>query len=255
MFPVSCLDASPFLRNSVERTLPLLNFPPPGCTGLGSWSRAGNTALSPEGEFLGIFLAFISIWKERWGRERMNVGILLGSLSWDSLFDEELNCCNWLMAPKGSRILVGMLLQAAMVVLSVVCSCVSTNRERERMSISVPIKPSFEMKEAFNMWIFTPFFYQECRTTFNNCLTTTVNRKDLCGSDWVLHVSVWAAQNVQWMGEKMLWVCQCSFTASFLHSPVPSWPRAVALGVKISWWSLISVTPFRVEEHKLPILP
>lgn len=131
MFPVSCLDASPFLGNSVERTLPLLNFPPPGCTGLGSWSRAGNTALSPEGEFLGIFLAFISIWKERWGRERMNVGILLGSLSWDSLFDEELNCCNWLMAPKGSRILVGMLLQAAMVVLSVVCSCVSTNRERE----------------------------------------------------------------------------------------------------------------------------
>lgn len=59
------------------------------------------------------------------------MGILLGSLSWDSLFGEQLNCCNWLMAPKGSRILVGMLPQAAVVVLSVVCSCVSMNTERE----------------------------------------------------------------------------------------------------------------------------
>lgn len=38
-----------------------------------------------------------------------------------------------------------------MVVLSMVCSCVSMNIQRDRRSISVPIKPSFEIKEAFNM--------------------------------------------------------------------------------------------------------
>lgn len=41
----------------------------------------------------------------------------------------------------------------------------------------------------------------------------------------------------------------------FLHGPVPCWPWAVVVGMEISWWSLVSVSPFRAEEHKVSILP
>lgn len=36
--------------------------------------------------------------------------------------------------------------------------------------------------------------YQECRITFNNCLTTALNRKKICGNGLMLHSSVWATE-------------------------------------------------------------
>ena len=70
---------------------------------------------------------------------QLNVGVLLGSASQGGLAGKELNCSNWLVAPRGTRILAGMLPQAAMAVSSVVSSCASMNTHSDTWGLS-PLK-------------------------------------------------------------------------------------------------------------------
>lgn len=69
--------------------------------------------------------------------KRLNVGGVLGSVSRGGLAGEQLNCSNWLVAPKGTGILSGTLPRAAVAVSSVVSTCASMNMHGDTWGLSL----------------------------------------------------------------------------------------------------------------------